>query len=122
MKLMILSGLDTNSRLRRVATALVVVLSMFAFVALPCAANGEKVPDAAQPGELVREMPTLKCLGVRWLIGGDANANARIALSYRPLGAAALFKRSLLLYGLGGLIVPFVGIKAIDLLLHTLAF
>jgi potassium-transporting ATPase ATP-binding subunit len=43
-------------------------------------------------------------------------------VSYRPLGAAALFRRSLLLYGLGGLIVPFVGIKAIDLLLHTLAF
>jgi K+-transporting ATPase ATPase B chain len=43
-------------------------------------------------------------------------------VSYRPLGAAALFRRSLLLYGLGGLIVPFVGIKAIDLLLHALAF
>ena len=41
---------------------------------------------------------------------------------YRPLGAAALLRRLLLLYGLGGLIVPFVGIKAIDLLLHTLDF
>ncbi len=41
---------------------------------------------------------------------------------YRPLGAAALLRRSLLLYGLGGLIIPFVGIKAIDLLLKALAF
>ena len=41
---------------------------------------------------------------------------------YRPLGAAALLRRLLLLYGLGGLIVPFVGIKAIDLLLHALGF
>jgi K+-transporting ATPase ATPase B chain len=41
---------------------------------------------------------------------------------YRPLGAAALLRRLLLVYGLGGLIVPFVGIKAIDLLLHALAF
>ena len=41
---------------------------------------------------------------------------------YRPLGAAALLRRLLLLYGLGGLIVPFVGIKAIDLLLQTLVF
>lgn len=39
---------------------------------------------------------------------------------YRPLGAAALLKRSLLVYGLGGLVVPFVGIKAIDLALATL--
>ncbi|MFY1830755.1 potassium-transporting ATPase subunit KdpB [Myxococcus fulvus] len=36
---------------------------------------------------------------------------------YRPLGAAALLRRSLLIYGLGGVIVPFVGIKALDVLL-----
>jgi K+-transporting ATPase ATPase B chain len=36
---------------------------------------------------------------------------------YRPLGAAALLRRSLLIYGLGGVIAPFVGIKLIDLLL-----
>ncbi|RKG56235.1 K(+)-transporting ATPase subunit B [Corallococcus sp. AB011P] len=38
---------------------------------------------------------------------------------YRPLGAAALLRRSLLLYGVGGVIVPFVGIKVIDVLLTT---
>ena len=36
---------------------------------------------------------------------------------YRAVGAAALLRRNLLIYGLGGLIVPFIGIKAIDLLL-----
>ncbi|MES2402326.1 MAG: potassium-transporting ATPase subunit KdpB [Pseudomonadota bacterium] len=36
---------------------------------------------------------------------------------YRAVGAAALLRRNLLIYGVGGLIVPFVGIKAIDLLL-----
>jgi K+-transporting ATPase ATPase B chain len=36
---------------------------------------------------------------------------------YRPLGAAALLRRNLLIYGLGGLVLPFVGIKAIDLIL-----
>jgi K+-transporting ATPase ATPase B chain len=36
---------------------------------------------------------------------------------YRPLGAAALLRRSLLIYGLGGVVAPFVGIKLIDLLL-----
>jgi potassium-transporting ATPase ATP-binding subunit len=39
---------------------------------------------------------------------------------YRPLGAAALFRRSMLIYGLGGIIAPFVGIKIIDLLLTAL--
>jgi len=39
---------------------------------------------------------------------------------YRPLGAAAVLRRSLLIYGLGGLVAPFVGIKLIDLLLEVL--
>jgi K+-transporting ATPase ATPase B chain len=38
-------------------------------------------------------------------------------VQYRPVGAAALLKRNLLVYGVGGLIVPFLGIKFIDLLL-----
>lgn len=38
-------------------------------------------------------------------------------VTYRPVGAAQLLQRNLLVYGLGGLLVPFVGIKAIDLLL-----
>jgi K+-transporting ATPase ATPase B chain len=36
---------------------------------------------------------------------------------YRPMGAAAVLRRNLLIYGLGGLLVPFPGIKLIDLLL-----
>jgi K+-transporting ATPase ATPase B chain len=39
---------------------------------------------------------------------------------YRPLGATALLRRNMLIYGLGGLITPFVGIKLIDLVLHNL--
>jgi K+-transporting ATPase ATPase B chain len=38
-------------------------------------------------------------------------------VAYRPLGASAILRRNLLVYGLGGLIVPFVGIKLIDLIL-----
>ena len=36
---------------------------------------------------------------------------------YRPLGAAALLRRSLLIYGLGGVVAPFAGIKLIDMVL-----
>jgi potassium-transporting ATPase ATP-binding subunit len=39
---------------------------------------------------------------------------------YRPVGATALLRRNLLVYGLGGLIAPFVGIKLIDLIVHNL--
>jgi potassium-transporting ATPase ATP-binding subunit len=38
---------------------------------------------------------------------------------YRPAGATALLRRNLLIYGLGGLIAPFVGIKLIDLVVHN---
>ncbi len=38
-------------------------------------------------------------------------------VAYRPQGAAAILRRNLLVYGLGGLVVPFAGIKAIDLML-----
>jgi K+-transporting ATPase ATPase B chain len=36
-------------------------------------------------------------------------------VKYRPVGANALLQRNLLIYGLGGVLVPFVGIKLIDL-------
>lgn len=39
---------------------------------------------------------------------------------YRPVGASALLRRNLLVYGLGGVIAPFVGIKLIDLVVHGL--
>ncbi len=38
-------------------------------------------------------------------------------VQYRPLGAAVLLRRNLLIYGLGGVIVPFIGIKLLDLLI-----
>lgn len=41
-------------------------------------------------------------------------------VTYRPLGANAILRRNLLIYGLGGLIAPFIGIKLIDLVLVAL--
>jgi len=40
-------------------------------------------------------------------------------VAYRPVGAAAMLRRNLLIYGLGGIIIPFVGIKIIDLLINA---
>ena len=36
-------------------------------------------------------------------------------VQYRPTGAASILRRNLLIYGIGGIIVPFIGIKLIDL-------
>ena len=41
-------------------------------------------------------------------------------VAYRPLGAATLLRRNLLLYGVGGIILPFIGIKLIDMILVIL--
>ncbi len=36
-------------------------------------------------------------------------------VAYKPIGASALLRRNLLVYGLGGVLIPFIGIKLIDL-------
>ncbi|MDD2798192.1 MAG: potassium-transporting ATPase subunit KdpB [Bacteroidales bacterium] len=41
-------------------------------------------------------------------------------VKYRPLGASSILSRNLLVYGLGGVVVPFLGIKAIDLIINFL--
>ena len=42
-------------------------------------------------------------------------------VEYKPIGASALLRRNLLIYGLGGVIIPFIGIKIIDLIVSTIA-
>ena len=41
-------------------------------------------------------------------------------MAYRPIGAGPLLRRNLLIYGLGGIVIPFIGIKAIDLVVTAL--
>jgi potassium-transporting ATPase ATP-binding subunit len=41
-------------------------------------------------------------------------------VKFRPVGAAALLKRNILIYGLGGLLAPFPGIKLIDIIVNAL--
>ena len=41
-------------------------------------------------------------------------------IAYRPVGAAAVLRRNLVVYGLGGIIVPFIGIKLVDLAVNAL--
>jgi K+-transporting ATPase ATPase B chain len=88
------------------------------------------------PAAFVATYPQLKALDVMHLTSANSaimsavifNALIIIALiplalkgvQYRPIGAAALLRRNILVYGVGGVILPFIGIKAIDMLLAAL--
>jgi K+-transporting ATPase ATPase B chain len=41
-------------------------------------------------------------------------------VEYKPIGASALLRRNLLIYGLGGVVAPFIGIKLIDLVISLM--
>ena len=85
------------------------------------------------PAMLVGAFPAIAPLNVMGLVSPTSailsavifNALVIIALiplalrgvAYRPVGAAAMLRRNLLIYGLGGIIIPFVGIKLIDVLI-----
>ena len=91
---------------------------------------------AILPAMFVTTYPALGALNVMHLASSQSailsavifNALIIIALiplalkgvTYRPVGAAALLRRNLLIYGLGGLILPFIGIKAIDVIVAAL--
>ncbi len=91
---------------------------------------------AVLPAAFVATYPQLDALNVMRLASPDSailsavifNALIIVVLiplalkgvRYRAIGAASLLRRNLLVYGLGGVIVPFIGIKAIDLLLVAL--
>jgi K+-transporting ATPase ATPase B chain len=91
---------------------------------------------AILPAAFAATYPALKALDIMGLTSPTSailsavifNAVIIIALiplaikgvSYKPVGAAKLLQHNLLVYGLGGLLVPFVGIKLIDLMLFAL--
>ncbi|MDG4595410.1 MAG: potassium-transporting ATPase subunit KdpB [Candidatus Contendobacter sp.] len=70
------------------------------------------VMDLASPASAILSAVIFNALIIIFLI-----PLALKGVKYRPLGAAVLLRRNLLVYGLGGVIVPFVGIKLIDLLI-----
>ena len=91
---------------------------------------------AILPAIFVASYPELQALNVMHLTSPQSaimsavifNALIIVALvplalrgvGYTPVGAAALLWRNLLIYGVGGVIAPFIGIKLIDMLLHLL--
>jgi len=93
---------------------------------------------AIVPAAFVSTYPQLSALNVMQLASPDSAIlsavifNALIivfliplalkGVRYRAVGAASLLRRNLAIYGLGGIVVPFIGIKAIDLLISVAGF
>jgi potassium-transporting ATPase ATP-binding subunit len=87
----------------------------------------------AAEGSLNGPLSTLNIMGLKTASSAILSAvifNALIIIvliplalkgvKYRPLSAAALLRRNLLIYGFGGIVAPFVGIKVIDVIVHAL--
>jgi len=91
---------------------------------------------AILPAIFYLQLPALGALNIMWLKNSHSailsaiifNALIIIALvplalqgvKYRPIGAGRLLQRNLLIYGLGGLVVPFIGIKIVDVIITTI--
>lgn len=80
--------------------------------------RGRRGPAPPPPADVLG--PVLRPLIFNALIIPALVPLALRGVRYRPLGATALLRRNLLIYGLGGLIAPFTGIKLIDLIVHNL--
>src|SRR5690242_18523397 len=76
-------GRRLGDKRRMMPRILLVLVSLLAAVGSSVARGG----DASVPiGEAVMERPTLRCLGAYWIIRGDDNRNASIAVDYRKAG------------------------------------
>jgi potassium-transporting ATPase ATP-binding subunit len=106
-------ALTTFSIANDVAKYFAIIPAIF-FVALP-ELNALNVMRLGSPNSAVLSAVIFNALIIVILI-----PLALRGVRYRPIGAAALLRNNLLIYGVGGIIAPFIGIKAIDLLINAI--
>jgi K+-transporting ATPase ATPase B chain len=108
-------ALTTFSIANDVAKYFAIIPAMFAGV-LP-ALDALNVMDLATPRSAILSAVIFNALIIVALV-----PLALRGVRYRPIGANGLLRRNLLVYGLGGIVVPFIGIKAIDMVLEAVRF
>jgi K+-transporting ATPase ATPase B chain len=108
-------ALTTFSIANDVAKYFAIIPAMFAGI-LP-ALDALNIMDLATPESAILSAVIFNALIIVVLV-----PLALRGVPYRPVGANALLRRNLLIYGLGGIVVPFIGIKAIDLVLEAVKF
>jgi K+-transporting ATPase ATPase B chain len=118
--LMTRGALTTFSIANDVAKYFAIIPAMFALV---YAATGSKSGPLSNLNVMGLETPHSAILSAVIFNALIIIALIPLALrgvKYRPMSAASLLRRNLMIYGLGGIIVPFVGIKIIDMIVHGL--
>jgi len=113
--LMTRGALTTFSIANDVAKYFAIIPAMFS-VAFP-ALNALNVMGLETPQSAILSAVIFNALIIVCLI-----PLALRGVKYRPLSAAVLLRRNMLIYGLGGVIVPFIGIKLIDVIIVSLGF
>src|SRR6201986_5245703 len=112
--LMTRGALTTFSIANDVAKYFAIIPAMFSGVASLSALNALNVMGLRTPQSAILSAVIFNALVIIALI-----PLALRGVRYRPMSAAALLRRNLLIYGLGGLVAPFVGIKIIDVIIHA---
>ncbi len=111
--LMTRGALTTFSISNDVAKYFAIIPAMFA-VAFPVL-NSLNVMNLRTPHSAILSAVIFNALIIIALI-----PLALRGVKYRAMSAAALLRRNLLIYGLGGIVVPFIGIKIIDVIIHAI--
>lgn len=107
--LMTRGTLTTFSIANDVAKYFAIIPALF-IVAIP-ALQGLNIMNLHSPESAILSAVIFNAIVIPFLI-----PLALKGVAYKPIGASALLRRNLLIYGLGGIIVPFIGIKLIDIL------
>jgi K+-transporting ATPase ATPase B chain len=113
--LMTRGALTTFSIANDVAKYFAIIPAMFSSVATLSALNALNIMGLKTPQSAILSAVIFNALIIIALI-----PLALRGVKYRPMSAAALLRRNLFIYGFGGLVAPFVGIKIIDVVIHAL--
>lgn len=113
--LMTRGALTTFSIANDVAKYFAIIPAMFSGVAGLSVLNSLNIMGLRTPQSAILSAVIFNALVIIALI-----PLALRGVKYRPMSAAALLRRNLFIYGFGGLVAPFVGIKIIDVIIHAL--
>jgi K+-transporting ATPase ATPase B chain len=113
--LMTRGALTTFSIANDVAKYFAIIPAMFSGVATLSVLNSLNIMGLRTPQSAILSAVIFNALVIIALI-----PLALRGVKYRPMSAASLLRRNLLIYGFGGLVVPFIGIKIIDVIIHAM--
>ena len=113
--LMTRGALTTFSIANDVAKYFAIIPAMFSGVATLSVLNALNIMGLRTPQSAILSAVIFNALIIIALI-----PLALKGVKYRPMSAAALLRRNLLIYGLGGIVAPFIGIKIIDVVVHAI--